>query len=232
MAHADRILPVYRSIIPYLARMHCSNYELAYNVLAGEHLIKKEDYRLHDPVRVISVGRHYIHKNPENIIRALRNLSNVHLTLIGDGPYLAKLQTLVAECGLEDRVVFISAMPNHKLCSMLCEYDIFAVHVEAFGISKTVLEALLAGMPVVINRREGNQGQVPELMGDFVMMVDNTSDGYAQAIAKLIENDRLREQQGRRAFAHAQENWAPAKTEMKYVDVYKQVLYETKQEMC
>jgi glycosyltransferase involved in cell wall biosynthesis len=220
---------VYKSIVPYLERVSCSNYELAYNVLPGDHLTKKDDYRLRDPVRVISVGRHYVHKNPENIIRAVGNLSNVHLTLVGDGPYQERLQGLVSECGLEDRVTFIPAIPNSKLSNMLCEHDIFAVHVEAFGISKTVLEALLVGMPVIINRRMGAGGQVPELEGDFVMMVDNTSDGYSKAIVSLMENDVLREQQGRKAFAHAQENWASAKTEMKYVEVYKKVMSQAKQ---
>ncbi len=231
LIRANRILPVYKSIIPYLARVNCSNYELAYNVLPGDHLTKKEDYRLHNPVRVISVGRHYVHKNPENIIRAVANLPNVHLTLVGDGPYQERLQALVSECGLENRVAFIPAIPNSKLCSMLCEYDIFAVHVEAFGISKTVLEALLVGMPVIINRRVGAGGQVPELEGDFVRMVDNTNDGYSQAIINLIENDVLREQQGRKAFAHAQENWASTKTEMKYVEVYKRVMAQAKPEI-
>jgi len=231
LRRANRVLLVYKSIIPYLERVNCSNYELAYNVLLSDHLAKKEDYTLHNPVRVISVGRHYVHKNPENIIRAVGNLSNVYLTLVGDGPYQEKLQALVSECGLENRVVFIPSIPNSKLCSMLCEYDIFAVHVEAFGISKTVLEALLVGMPVIINRRVGAGGQVPELDGDFIMMVDNTSNGYAQAITNLMENDALREQQGRKAFAHAQENWASAKTEMKYVEVYKRVMAQAKQEI-
>ncbi len=224
LIHADRVLPVYQSIIPYLERAGCSNYEIAYNVLPGENLIRKEDYALHHPVRVISVGRHYVHKNPENIIRAVGDLPNVHLTLVGDGPYQERLQALVSECGLEDRVVIIPAIPNSKLCSMLHEYDVFAVHVEAFGISKTVLEALLVGMPVITNLREGIGGQVPELDGDFVMRVNDTSDGYARAIRKLVEDDALRESQGRKAYARAQENWASAKTEMKYVEIYKQVM--------
>lgn len=226
LKHADIVLPVYKPIIPYLKRAKISKYEVAYNVLAGDFLLKKDDYALHNPVRVISVGRHFYYKNPENLIRAIHDIPNVHLTLVGDGPYQADLESLAHECGLDERVTFLPAVNNDELCKMLPEYDIFAVHTEHFELSKSVLEALLTGMPVIINRRVGAGGQVPELQGDFMMMVDNTRDGYAGAIKKLMGDHAMREGLGRKAYAHAQECWAPAKTEAKYVEIYKRMLAE------
>jgi glycosyltransferase involved in cell wall biosynthesis len=67
---------------------------------------------------------------------------------------------------------------------------------------------------------------VPELEGDFVMMVENTREAYRDAITRLVEDDALREGLGRRAYAHAQARWAPARTEARYVEVYRRLLAE------
>lgn len=219
---ADIVLPVYKPIVPYLERMNIKRYEVAYNALNSLFLGKKENYGLHHPVRVISVGRQIKEKNPENIIRAIKLLPGVHLTLVGDGDYHYYLQNLVRECQMQDQVTFYQALPNDVLCRQLPDYDIFAVHTEYFEISKSVLEPLLTGMPVVINQRIGKP--VPELQGDFLMMVNNTVDDYYSAFKRLIDDDQYRESLGRRAYKHAQERWAPAKTEEKFVEIYKRVM--------
>jgi glycosyltransferase involved in cell wall biosynthesis len=229
LRHADLALPVYLPIVPYLQRVKCERYEVAYNVLNADCLRKKDDYTLHQPVRLISVGRHIELKNPENIIRALHYLPNVQLTLVGDGEYQDRLHAVVQECGLGARVVFRPAIPNDELCATLPEYDIFVVHTEHWEISKAVLEALLTGMPTIINRRIG--APVPELQGDFVMLVENSVEGYRTALERLIADHAFREQLGRRAYAHVRERWAPEKTEAKYVEIYTRVIAQNSVKM-
>jgi glycosyltransferase involved in cell wall biosynthesis len=56
------------------------------------------------------------------------------------------------------------------------------------------------------------------------MIVDDSKDDYLKAIRKLIEDHDLREKLGRKAYAHAQEHWAPAKTEAKYVEIYERIM--------
>lgn len=219
---ADIVLPVYKSILPYTKRLGAKNVEVVYNVLNETFLREKTDYMLHHPIRIISVGRQFKDKNPENFLRATPMLRNVHLTLVGDGPYHAYLRGVVRECQMQDRVTFHRTLPNDELCSQLPDYDIFVVHSEYWEISKAVLEALLTGLPVVINRRVGNP--VPELQGDFVMMVDNSVDGYYKALKKLIADDKYREKLGRLAHAHAQINWAPKIMEQRVVDLYKRLI--------
>ncbi len=221
LRHADLALPVYQPILPYLKRAGCEKYEVAYNVLS-DRLLKKNDYSLHDPVRLISVGRHFPLKNPENVIRAMQELPNAHLTLVGDGSYQEMLENLVCDLKLGSRVTFIPSIPNDELCRLLPEQDIFAIHSEHWELSKAMLEALLTGLPCIINRRK--KEQVPELQGDFVLFVNDSKESYLEAIRKLIEDHASRENLGRKAYAHAQEHWAPAKTEAKYVEIYKRIM--------
>lgn len=221
LRHADLVLPVYEPILPYLERAGCSNYEVAYNVLSDK-LLKKEDYSLHTPVRLISVGRHFSLKNPENIIRAIQELPNAQLLLVGDGPYQKMLEDLVHELKLESSVAFRPAISNDELCRLLPEQDIFVIHSEHWELSKAMLEALLTGLPCIINKRK--QEQVPELQGDFVLLVDDTKEDYLKTIKNLVEDQPLRETLGRQAYAHAKKQWAPAKTEAKYVEVYRRIM--------
>jgi glycosyltransferase involved in cell wall biosynthesis len=221
---ADLIIPVYESIVPYIKRTGCSNYEVAYNVLNGDHIRRKTDYSLHNPVRLISVGRLFDYKNPEQIIRAVAMLPGVELDVVGDGAYRERTENLIRELGVADRIKVIPALPNDELCGLLPGYDIFVTHNEYYGISKALLEALLTGMPVIHNRRTRKGDLIPEMQGDFMILVENTRDEYRAAIEMLIADDSYRGQLGKKTFSHAMERWAPAKTEAKYVEIYQRVM--------
>jgi glycosyltransferase involved in cell wall biosynthesis len=220
LRRADVVLPVYEAIVPYLERLGVKRYEVAYNSLNGEHLRRKDDYALHDPVRVISVGRLFELKNPEQLIRAVMGMDGVELTVVGDGPLLEPLR---AVAGGSDRVVFRPAVANDELCELLAEQDLFATHTEHWEISKSVLEAMLTGLPVVLNRRTGDP--VPELSDDIARFVPaDTPDAWSSALRTLIDDDGGREALGRRAGDHARERWSPEATEQHFVEVYQRLL--------
>ncbi len=219
---ADLVMPVYAPIVPFLDRLGVANYEVAYNVLNPGHLRRKEDYALHDPVKILSVGRQFAEKNPENLIRAVASLEGVSLTIIGDGAIHGDLNRLVAQLGLRERVTLKRAVPNDELCESLADYDIFAVHTEYWELSKSVLEPLLSGLPVVINRRKG--APVPELDDAICMLVENTPEGYSDALTRLMHDHGFRENLGRRAYEHADAHWSPRITETKYADLYRRTM--------
>jgi glycosyltransferase involved in cell wall biosynthesis len=225
LRNADLVMPVYQPILPYLERLGVKKVEVCYNVLNRLHLKKKTDYGLHQPPRIIYVGRLFEDKNPDNIMRAVAKLPSVELTVVGDGPIRGKLEAFARTLGVADRVRFRPAIRNDELCATLPDHDIFAVHTEYWEISKSVLEALLTGLPLVINRRHGPA--VPELEGDFVVKVENSEDGYYKALHRLLTNDADRSALGRRAYAHAQANWAPAITEARYASIYRGFLGQT-----
>ena len=225
LREADAVLPVYRNIVPYLKRIGVERYDICYNTINPSYLNKKDDYSLHDPVRIACVGRQFAEKNPENIIRAISALSNVQLTMVGDGSHYNHLRQVASDCGVAKRVTFHRSLPNDELCRRLPEFDMFAVHNEYWGVPKAVLEPLLTGLPVVINRRSGKP--ISELTDDICYFVENTVESYRQAFERLIDDHALREKYGRAAYSHAQANWAPDKTEARFVDTYRKVMVET-----
>ena len=229
LRNADLVMPVYKPILPYLARHGVNRVKVCYNVLNGSHLRKKADYTLGKPPRVACVGRLLDEKDPSNIIRAIARLPGVELLIVGDGPKRPELDALVGKLGVGDRVRFAPAIPNDDLCHKLASFDLFAIHTEYWELNKSVLEALLTGLPVIINRRLGDS--VPEFdEGDFVHLVENTESSYFAAISSLLNEDSARADLGRRAYAHAQARWAPEKTEAAYAEIYRQIV--AKQNVC
>jgi glycosyltransferase involved in cell wall biosynthesis len=84
------------------------------------------------------------------------------------------------------------------------------------------LEALLTGLPIIINRRMGEP--VPELEGDFVRMVENTEEAYFRSLNQLLTDHEGRAALGRRALAHARAKWDPVITEARYASIYRSFL--------
>lgn len=222
LKRAHLVMPVYKPILPYLARKGISQVEVCYNILDGANLKQKTDYRITGPARLLYVGRLFAEKDPSNIIRAVAAMPDVHYTIVGDGSLRPKLEELVQQLGVGDRVTFRPTIFNAELCRMLHEYDLFVIHTEYFEIGKSLLEALLAGMPVVMNARHGLP--VPELQNGIVKLVADTVEDYSKTIREYLASEERRAALGREAYRKAQEEYAPAVTERKVVGIYKSII--------
>jgi glycosyltransferase involved in cell wall biosynthesis len=219
---ADLVLPVYQSIVPYLRSIGVSRFEVVYNVINQKKIRRKDAYGLHGKGRLICVGRQFKGKNPEAILRALVELEDVELTLVGKGPLHDHLRRMADELRVSERVVFHPAIASDDVCALLSDHDIFVAHSEFAELSKTVLEAMLTGLPVVINRRQGSP--VPELTTDICELVDGSPRRYRTAIRSLLDDSPRREQLGRTAARHAWDVWSPERTEAKMAAIYRRFL--------
>ncbi len=224
LREADVVLPVYQGILPYLRRLNVKNIIVAYNVINPSGIIRKENFKLGKSVKVIAVGRHIEGKSPENIIRAVSQMKNIQLTIVGDGVLNNHLHSVAHKCGLTGNVVFKKSIDNDTLCRELFEHDIFAICNMKWGISKTVLEAFLTGIPVLINKQ--NNETVPEITSEISYQVENTPEGFCQGLKFLIENEAKRKELGLKEIEHAWKTWSPKKTEYKYTNIYKTILNE------
>jgi len=222
LGNADLVLPVYRDIVPFLQRLGITNYKICYNLLDGKSLRKKTDYELHHPIRILSVGRQCVGKNPEMLVRAVAGIPDVVLTLIGDGNCHEYLVLIAKEAGVSDRVRFIRSLTNDRLCATLSDHDIFAVHNDYWGIPKAVMEPMLVGLPIVVNCRKPLP--VSELTDDNCILVENTPEGYRTALQQLISDSVLRAKMGIRARAQAEGLWNPSMTEAIFSEIYRQYL--------
>ncbi len=221
LSNADAVIAVYAPILRYAREYGAPGAQLIYNAVSGSHIRKKEHYSLATPPRVITVNRQVREKNPEQIIRAVAAL-DCHYTLVGDGELHEHLREVARRAGCEERVEFVKSVSNEALCAMLKEYDIMVSHCDYLGISKTLIEAALAGLPIVINRQPFTA--VPDLDGDWLRLCDNTPMGYRAELQRLLASGEARREAGEKALCHAMARFDPAAMEEKVSALYRAAL--------
>jgi glycosyltransferase involved in cell wall biosynthesis len=92
------------------------------------------------------VGRLEPDRRFDLLIRAIGEVPDATLLLVGDGPARATLERLADIEGVSDRVLFTGAVGHVR--EMLCAMDVFASpDQETFGLA--TLEAIAAGLPAV-----------------------------------------------------------------------------------
>ena len=97
------------------------------------------------------VGRFTEPKNHRGLIEifetVLKSVPDAHLALIGDGDLFEEVSELVSDKGLADRVHILGARTD--VSALLADMDVFAFPSWWEGLGIVLLEARMAGIPVV-----------------------------------------------------------------------------------
>ncbi len=155
---------------------------------------------------ILSVARQYPRKNTKSLIQAmpkvLAAVTDAKLRVVGGGPSLKSLEEQILRLGLENAVTLLGEVPDDE--AVRREYagaDVFCLPSlqEGFGIA--YLEAMAAGLPVVAL----DVAAAPEVVGDAGVLLTPPGDEatLADALIKLLKNNALREELGRRGTNRA-----------------------------
>jgi glycosyltransferase involved in cell wall biosynthesis len=112
------------------------------------------------------VGNLLPEKGPDILINGFKVLTEklrgrrADLVLLGDGPLMHPLESLVHACGLGGQVRLIGRRPNTEVAAWISAADVLCLPSLREGCPNVVLEALASGRPVVAS----NVGGVPELL--------------------------------------------------------------------
>lgn len=206
LSRVDKVVCAYQFPVSYARRHGARDVEVIYNRVNCRQLAQRDDPALRPEDRggkplIINVGRLIPEKNQQCLIRAIRDL-DAQLLLVGDGPQRDNLERLAQEPGLRGKVIFVRAVPSVEIHRYYASADIFASAIILGGIDMPSLEAMAAGLPVVISRSvfEGKR----EAVGDAALVVENTPAAFATAFRKLIDNPELRRTLGERGQRRAQ----------------------------
>lgn len=98
-------------------------------------------------LRLVFVGRLVYQKGIDRVIPMLKNIHNIHLTIIGEGPYKERVVKLINEYNLEDQVTFLGFLFNTNEYIAAADYFILPSRWE--GLPNVALESLVLGTPVL-----------------------------------------------------------------------------------
>ena len=145
---------------------------------------------------IISVGRLVPWKGFEILISLMPELlkenKNFKLMIFGDGPQKTYLNDLISRLNLQEKV-FIHFRGHGEIKAYLRTAGMFVLNTGYEGLSHAILEAMVAGLPVITTNVGGN----PELIkaGENGLLVEyNNKEQIKEAILKLYNDPELAKQ--------------------------------------
>jgi glycosyltransferase involved in cell wall biosynthesis len=156
---------------------------------------------------LLTVGRLTIQKGHTVLLDAISKLkgTKIMFAFAGDGPQLEVLQKKAGTLGVNDRVRFLGV--RNDINELLLSADVFVQPSLWEGLSLALLEALLAGLPVIATRVEG----VVDVVEDGVsalLVPPNDPSALDDAIDRLIKDGDLRAELGAAGKKRVETNYS------------------------
>lgn len=150
-------------------------------------------FKINEPY-IYYVGRLDLRKNLENLIKVFPEViyNNKSLSLViagGENKYFERLNNLVLDYGLREKIKFIGQITLEDNIALLnfSKLFIYPSFCEGFGLP--ILEAMACGCPVITSRGSA----LEEVAGDSALLIDpNDRVEIRNAIINILENEKLR----------------------------------------
>jgi glycosyltransferase involved in cell wall biosynthesis len=114
--------------------------------------------------------------------------------------YARRLRAHVRSAGLEDRVVFVDALPQAELAGFMATAAVLVLPSHSEGLGRVVLEAMATGAPVVATRVGGLLEVVEDGVTGFLVPAGDVA-ALAERLAWILRHREAAGHMGRRAAA-------------------------------
>jgi glycosyltransferase involved in cell wall biosynthesis len=175
---------------------------------------------------LLTVGRFSREKGHADLIEALAKLraqrpEGWRAVLVGEGPELPRLQSLISRYELSDRIVFAGF--HSSIAPWLGLAGVFVLPSLSEGSPNVILEAMAAGVPIAATRAGGT----PEIIThDRDALLSPVSDPTALAnnIERLLAQPSLAQSLAHAALQTATDRFSPDSYRSNLVAIYRQLL--------
>ena len=165
-------------------------------------------------IRILNLRKSEGDYHTEVLVKAIPLVTKVYddveFVMLRAGKEFSKLYELAKELGVLKYIKFVEPMPNERVPELMRSCDIyvdtFFRRVPGSGLGKTGLEAMSCGMAVVVSNTSGIGTYVKDGENGLIYRGLDPSS-LAEALIRLIEDEKLREALGRRARKHVVENY-------------------------
>ncbi len=187
--NADKIIAVSSA----LAKNLKDNFDVAADVIHNIVDVSKFQYTKRGQKQdftFISVGNLIKLKRFDLLIaafaEAFKEDNSVKLKIVGAGPEKDDLQSLVSQCNMSDRIMFLNEVGRDSLMHIYPESDAFvlASQSETFGV--VYIEAMATGLPVIATDCGGPSDFVNERNGYLIPI--NDKKALVEALKKMRDN--------------------------------------------
>jgi UDP-glucose:(heptosyl)LPS alpha-1,3-glucosyltransferase len=187
--------------------------------------IRKEYGLPPETLLIIFASMNFEIKGLDAIIAALARLKHegrdYRLVVAGKGNE-RKYRQMAAQASLDDRVIFTGTVKKEKLIRLYLAGDLYMMLSQFDTFGMVVLEAMAAGLPVIISSNVGAKDIVQEGKNGFIIY-DTADADYISSKINILFDENIRSVMARKAIDTARQNtWEMVAT--KYQDIYANIL--------
>ena len=149
-------------------------------------------------LKLLYVGRVSKEKNLQMLVRSFITISaakpDVHMIVVGDGPYLEEMRQALAEYSC----IFTGYLDGEDLAAVYACSDLFVFPSTTDTFGNVVLEAQASGIPVIVTDAGGPQENMLKGHTGLVVGADD-EEGFTEAILSLIDDPVTRRRMSQEA---------------------------------
>jgi len=179
-----------------------------------------------DPFRLITTASADVAlKGLDYSLRSLatlsKNFSEISLLVIGQLKKNGHTSRLIKELGIEDRVLFKTALTKEEIAKEYASSSVAIVSSLYEGFGYPVIEAMSCEIPLIAT----NTSSIPELVGDFATLIPPMNENeLSEAIKKILNNYEKYKKIAESGRHHIIENFNWLKITQEYEDmIYKTI---------
>lgn len=149
----------------------------------------RETFSLSKDSKLIgTIGRLSRQKNHSTIIKAISDLPNVTLAIVGDGELRLETVQLIKELNMQDRVFLLGEIPYDHIPEFLKCLDVFVMPSLFEGLSNALVEAMSMGLPVLTSDVESQRDVVVSEDGSLngILIPAEDIDAWRDEIHRLF----------------------------------------------
>jgi glycosyltransferase involved in cell wall biosynthesis len=178
---------------------------------------------------VFALGRHVYYKGFEYLVRAMRDVrEDALLVLGGNGPLTTALKHLSATLGVNGRIMFVGRISEYDLPAYYHAADVFCMPSvepsEAFG--QVQVEAMACGKPVVCCELQNAVTYINQHGVTGLAVPPRDPDALARALNRLLDDERVRLEMGQAAYARAKREFTLENMWNGTLGVYRNIMRE------
>ena len=178
-----------------------------------------------NPPRALFIGRLEKYKGLDFLLRALEQVPELRLDIVGTGPEMNRLRTLSRALAVDDRVKWWGEYPDEDLPRRMADADFLVLPSvtveEMFGL--VLLEAMAAGRPIITTQLPSGVREVnlPGVTGLEVPI--RHVEALADAMRTLAHDPELRQRMGEAGRGRVAERFTLDAMTDAHLELYKKV---------
>jgi glycosyltransferase involved in cell wall biosynthesis len=158
----------------------------------------------------------------EAMVQVVRELPALRLTIVGDGPERAALESTAVKLGLSECVTFAGLQSADGVRQAMQRAMAFVLPSVEEGLGVVLLEALACGTPIVASRVGGIPEVVTAGVGRLVPPADPPA--LAQVLIQMLHDEASWPEMSRNARRRAEDQYDWSKVAARMIGLYRTLL--------